>query len=397
LGNDNSYLNATYRTPLVRGWSLNTGLALTLDQKTLRPDVQALRERDESAVARVVLTNDSASTWFNLKMGVEGYAQRNRQDYQATPETTSISVGAEEQRGSAFAENELVLTNRLAGRVGARAEYSALLGRWNAAPRVGLAYKTGGHSQVSAAWGWFYQTPATDLLRISSSLQFERAEHFMLGYQRVVRDRTLRAEIYQKNYTHLTTFDRAAPYTPASYRNAGGGYARGLDVFWRDRTTFPKADYWVSYGLLDTRRQFRADPVLTVPTFAARHNLSLVGKYWVQQLHTQVGFTYAYGSGRRYHNPNQPGYNQSTLPAYQDLSLNVSYLTHWFGQFTIVYVSASNVLGRNNIFGYNYASTADASGQYQRVAVTPPAPRMLFLGAFISINKKKVDLNVRPD
>ncbi len=398
LANDNAYLNATYRAPLTRGWSLNTGLALTQDDNRISPDVQTVHDLDRSAVARLVLTNDSASTWFNLKMGLEGYAQRYRQHYQAAPEAPTRTLGVAEQRGAGFVESELVLTNKLAARAGLRAEYSALLGRFNAAPRLGLAYKTGANSQLSAAGGWFYQTPTTDLLRISPNRQFERAAHYLLTYQRLAHNRTLRAEIYQKDYTRLTTYDGARPFDPAAYRNAGSGYARGLDLLWRDRTTIKKADYWVSYGFLDTRRQFRADPVPAVPTFAARHSLSVVGKYWVQKLHTQVGFTYSYGSPRRYHNPNLPGYNQSRLPAYQDLSLNVSHLTHWFGQFTIVYVSASNLTGRANIYGYSYADAPDASGQLRSVAVTPPAPRMLFVGVFVSINKTaKVDLNERPD
>ncbi|WP_201980642.1 TonB-dependent receptor [Hymenobacter rubidus] len=398
LANDNLYLNTSYRAPLRRGWSLNTGLALTQDDNRIQPDVQSVHDLDRSAVARLVLTNDSASTWFNLKMGLEGYAQRYRQQYQSSAEAPALRLGVDEQRAAAFAESELVLTNKLAGRAGLRTEYSAALGRFNAAPRLGLAYKTGENSQLSAAWGYFYQSPTTDLLRISHALQFERAEHYLLTYQRMVKDRTLRAEIYQKNYAQLTTFDAANLYNPTTYRNNGGGYARGLDVLWRDRTSFKKADYWVSYGWLDTRRQFRADPTMAVPTFAARHNLSVVGKYWLQGIHTQVGFTYSYGSPRAYNDPNLPGYNQGRLPTYQDLSLNASYLTHWFGQFTIVYVSASNVLGRQNIYGYTFAGQPDASGQLRSVAVTPPAPRMLFVGVFISINKNtKVDFNEKPE
>ena len=398
LANDNAYLNVTYRAPLRRGWSLNTGLALTHDDNTLRPDVQTVHDVDQSAVARLVLTNDSASTWFNLKMGLEGYAQRYRQQYQASPETPALNLAVDEQRAAGFVESEMILSHRLAGRVGLRTEYSALLNQFNAAPRLGLAYKTGASSQLSAAWGHFYQTPTTDLLRVSRALSFERAEHYMLTYQRIVNDRTLRAELYHKNYTQLTTFSATQPYNPTTYQNAGSGYARGLDVLFRDRGTFKMADYWISYGFLDTRRQFRQDPVSAIPTFAARHNLSVVGKYYVARMHTQFGFTYSYGSGRRYFDPNQPGYNQATLPAYQDLSLNASYLTNWFGQFTIVYVSASNILGRQNIYGYNYAASPDASGQRPSSAVIPPAPRMLFVGVFISINKtSKVDLNQRPD
>ena len=397
LSNTNEYLNTTYRAPLRRGWSVNTGLALSRDDNDVRPGTQAIREVEQSAVGRLVLTNDSASTWFNLKLGAEGLAQRYRQTYRADPAGAVQTLGFDEQRGAAFAESEVVLSHRLAGRAGVRAEYSALLGRWNAAPRLALAYQTGGNSQLSAAWGYFYQTPTNDLLRFTHALEFERARHYLLNYQHIANNRTLRAEIYQKDYGRLVTYDPATAYRAEAYQNAGHGYARGLDLFWRDRTSLKNVDYWVSYGFLDTRRQYRTDPGLAVPTFAARHSLNVVAKYWVQPLHTQFGLTYAYGSPRAYHDPNQPGYNQGRTPSYQDVSLSASYITRWFGQYTIVYVAASNVLGRANVYGYRYAAAPDASGQYQGVALTPSAPRMLFVGVFISINKKKTDINQAPD
>jgi hypothetical protein len=398
LQNDNAYLNTTFRSPLRGGWSLNTGLALTHDDNRTRPDVQAVRDLEQSAVARLVLTNDSASTWFNLKLGTEAYAQHYQQQYQPSAETTTRTLSFNEQRAAAFTESDLVLTKRLAGRAGLRTEYSALLHDYSVAPRLALAYQIGAASQLSAAWGRFYQTPTNDLLRISTNLNFEQAEHLLLTYQRIANNRTLRAEIYHKTYRQLTTFDPQNPYNPTAYRNAGHGYAQGLDLFWRDKTTFKKLDYWVSYGYLDTRRQYRADPVAAVPTFAATHNLSIVAKYWAQKLHTQFSGTYSYGSPRRYNDPSTTAYNQGRTPAFHDLSLNASYLTTLFGQFTIIHVSASNVLGRHNIFGYRYADSPAASGQLDRVAVTASVPQMLFVGVFISINKKaKVDLETAPD
>ena len=397
LANDNLYLNTTYRAPLRRGWGLNTGLALTRDDQTARPDAQTVRDLEQSAVARLVLTNDSASTWFNVKIGAEGLAQHYRQTYQANAETPVLRTGFDEQRATVFTESEVVLTKRLAGRVGLRGEYSGLLHRANLAPRLALALQMGAYSQLSAAWGHFYQTPTTDLLRFGSPLNFERAQHLLLTYQRVVGTRTLRAEAYRKTYTQLATYDPARAFDPAAYANAGGGYAQGLDLFWRDRTTVRNLDYWVSYGFLDTERRFRADPVANVPTFAARHSLSVVAKYWVPKIHTQIGGTYAYTGPRTYTDANQPGYHQARTPAYHDLSLNLSYLTTVFGQFTILHVAVSNVLGANQIFGYRYAAAPDASGQYGRVAQTPGAPRMLFVGCFITLGKKKVDLNQSPD
>lgn len=399
LANDNLYLNTTFRAPLRRGWSLNTGLALTRDVQATRPDVQTVREQEQSAVARLVLTNDSAATWFNLKMGVEGLAQRYRQTYQARPEAEVRALGFTEQRAAAFAESEVVLSRRLAGRAGLRGEYSGLLGRANLAPRLALAYQTGTHSQLSAAAGLFYQSPTNDLLRYgyAAPLGFERARHLLLTYQRIAGPRTLRAELYRKDYTALVTYDPADPFRPGAYQNAGAGYAQGLDLFWRDRSTVKNLDYWVSYGFLDTKRQYRADPVAAVPGFAARHSLSVVAKHWLPKLQTQVGLTYAYTGPRAYNDPNRPGYQQGHTPAYQDLSLNLSYLTRILGQFTILHAAVSNVLGQNQVFGYHYASIPDASGQYGRVALTPGAPRLLFVGVFISINKEKADLSQAPD
>jgi len=399
LHNGNGYLNASFRSPLRGGWSLQTGAALTRDDNTVRPDVARVQEIEQSLVARVVLTNDSAGTKWTLKLGAEGLGQQYRRTYQEAEDAPVWRTGRfTERRASAFVEADVSLAERLMARAGGRAEYSGLLGRGNVAPRLAVAWQTGAHSSVSGAYGLFYQTPTNDLLRVTSALRFEEAQHAMLTYQRTHNNQTLRAEAYHKTYDHLTVFDGQQPTEASTYRSTGTGYARGLDLYWRDRKTLKNTDYWISYGLLDTRRQFREDPVSAVPTFAARHNLNVVGKYWVAKLHTQVGFTASYGSPRRYHNPNEEGYNQGRLPSYQDLSLNASYLTTIAKQFTIIYVSVSNVLGRENVFGYRFADTAAPDGSYGRAAVMPSAPRMLFVGVFISINKKRpADVNTAPE
>ncbi|GAB3839760.1 TonB-dependent receptor [Hymenobacter jeollabukensis] len=409
LRNNNEYLNATFRTPLRRGWSLQSGLAGTRDEQDIRPDVQRVHELEQSLVGRAVLTNDSAGTYWNLKLGAEGLLQRYQQQYQPdAAEALTLRSGFDETRVAAFAESDMAFTNQLVARAGGRAEYSRVLGRWNVAPRLALAYQLGEGTQLSGAWGYFYQTPANDLLRFGQynpALRFERATHYLVSYQRIKNDRTLRLEAYYKDYAHLTRYvplgltgNVLLPLAPASYQSTGRGYARGVDLFWRDKKTVKGLDYWVSYGLVDTRRQQRQDPVPAVPTFASRHNLAVVGKYWVSRLHTLLGGTFSYGSPRRYYDPNRAGYNQGRTPSFQDLSLNLSYLTSIRKNLTIVHLSCSNVLGRNNVFGYRYAATPDATGSYQGVAVTPSAPRMLFVGLLISINKKRpADTETAPE
>ncbi|SDY33668.1 TonB-dependent receptor [Hymenobacter psychrophilus] len=393
LRSGNAYLNATFRSPLRRGWSLQSGLAASRDDQRLRPDSVRLRTLEQALVGRVVLTNDSVHARFNVKIGAEGLVQQVNQTVQphvADPLTYRPEFG--EQRASGFVESDFQLTDRLAGRVGGRTEYSALLNRWNAAPRLALAYQTTENSSLSAAYGHFYQTPDNSLLLVAAPrLNFERARHAVLTYQYTHNGRLLQLEGYQKTYSQLVRFDGRNFRNPLGYNNGGAGYARGLDVLWRDRATVKNLEYYVSYGFLDTKRQYRQDPVPAVPTFAARHNVSGVTKYWVPALHTLFGATYSYGSPRRYHDFNQPeaGYNQGRLPAFQDLSLNASYLTRIMGQFAIVHLSVNNALARPNVYGYRYAQQPSAAtGQLNRVAITPTAPRMVFLGVFVSINKK---------
>ncbi len=400
LRNDNYYLNTTYRTALRRGWSLNAGLALAREHNDVRPEPQQIDELERTATARLVLTNDSASTWFNLRLGTEATAQRYDLRYRATAEAPLYTPGFGEQRTAVFGESDLSLAPRLTGRVGLRGEYSALLNKASLAPRLALAWQLGASGQLSAIGGLYYQNPTNDLLRVQPKLGFERAAHYLLSYQRSTASRTLRAELYLKDYQHLVRYTYYNVLDASAYANTGHGYARGLDVFWRDRyQTFKKVDYWVSYGLLDTRRQYRADLASAVPIFAATHSLSVVGKYWLEKQHLQLSTTLSYGSPRAYYDPNQPGYNQGRTPSFQQLDLSLSYLTHLAGQFAIVHLAMTNVLGRNNLYGYRYATAPDAlTGQYAGVPVHQLAPQLVVAALLISINKKTPgDTSVAPD
>ncbi|MBL7877846.1 MAG: TonB-dependent receptor, partial [Cyclobacteriaceae bacterium] len=95
-----------------------------------------------------------------------------------------------------------------------------------------------------------------------------------------------------------------------------------------------------------------------------------------------------YSSGRTYFNPNKPlnEFNSDKTASYQDLSANVAYLPK---NNLILYVSCTNLLGRDNIFGYQYSVVPDANGFYPRQPIRQAAPRFLFLGVFITLSKNK--------
>ncbi len=217
---------------------------------------------------------------------------------------------------AAFAETEVYLSRKLAGRVGVRSEYSSYLSRFNLAPRLSFAYKTGEYSQVSLAAGQFYQNPDYRYLYQNSDLNFERADHLILNYQLIKNKRTFRIEGFYKNYAQLVREFTGVPGSPYRYdanpyrfpwgrtTNGGNGYAQGFDVFWRDQKTIKNFDYWLTYSYVDTKRLFQQFQRAATPTFVSNHNASLITKRWFEKITTSASLTYAYTSGRPYFNPN---------------------------------------------------------------------------------------------
>jgi len=173
-------------------------------------------------------------------------------------------------------------------------------------------------------------------------------------------------------------------FDPETYLFDGRGYARGLDVFWRDSKSIANTDFWISYSFLDTKRLYQDFPNEVAPSFASAHNFSLVTKTFVTEIKSQIGLTYSFASPRSYHNPNDSDFMSGRTPSYHDLSFNVSYLMN---SQVIVHAMVNNALGIKNVFGYRYADEPNAEGVFARRPIGPAAPRILFLGVFITLSK----------
>jgi hypothetical protein len=74
--------------------------------------------------------------------------------------------------------------------------------------------------------------------------------------------------------------------------------------------------------------------------------------------------------------------------SYNSLSFNWAYLV---SQQKILYFSVSNVLGSQNVFGYEYANNPDNTGFYNRKEIVPTADRFFFVGFFWTISNDKKD------
>jgi vitamin B12 transporter len=301
---------------------------------------------------------------------------------------------ADDHFKAAFAEADVYITNDLAAKLGGRFEHSSLLNKTNAVPRVSLAYKVGNKAQASLAYGIFYQKPEKDnFLRgyLFNDLLYTKATHYIANYQKVSKDYTLRLEAFYKKYQHLVkTYDADGNGAVDSIGNGGFGNAKGIELFWRDRKTLKNVDYWISYSYLDTKRDFMNYPYAIQPNFAATHTASLVVKKFVTKLKTQFNGSYTFASGRPYYNirfDNNAGKfhiaDQGKTIPYHSLSFSVNYLPD-IGRkdakrFIVWVFSINNVLGNDQIFGYNYSFNG-----MRKEPVLPTARQFFFLGCFMS-------------
>ncbi|HMJ67315.1 MAG TPA: TonB-dependent receptor [Cyclobacteriaceae bacterium] len=375
LTNKYGYGNGSYQQTLNDRWNVRGGLSYTYNSNDLKVDGLPASETEKGMHAKVVVEN-TISDKVEVRFGTETIGR----SYTAQQEQ---SVSFNENIYAAFAESEAYANKHLVAKAGARIEYNSLNGQTGIDPRLSVAYKPGEKGQFSFAYGRFRQSAANQYVRVNTDLKSEKAEHFIVNYQVINNNRTFRVEAYYKKYDALVKFDGGDVNLPA---NSGDGFARGVELFWRDNKTIKNVDYWVSYSFLDTERDYLNFPYSATPSFASKHNFSVVYKHFITALKSQLGLTYSFGSGRPYYDPNAVKFNGSLTPYYQDVSANISYLPR---NWLIVYASCTNLLGRENIFGYQYATTPDANGVYAGRALRQAANRFLFMGVFITISKNK--------
>jgi CarboxypepD_reg-like domain/TonB-dependent Receptor Plug Domain len=381
LTNDYRYLNVAYKNVLTDNWSLRGGVSYSQNADDRATENNSTYDKEMGIHVKALLEG-SLSEHMELKTGLE-VLQRNYDEVVEPLEGQQTSNGFDELIAAGFTEADIYLSNSFVTRIGVRSEYNARLGKANLDPRISLAYKVNQTGSFSLAYGKFRQSPRSEWLRIRPALEEEKADHYIASYQRVEKNRTFRAELYYKRYYNLVKFD---DNPESSLYNGGTGYARGFEFFWRDHSTFPNTDYWISYSYLDTRRDYLNFPYPVTPSFASAHNISVVYKYFISSLKSQVGMTYSFASGRPYDNPNKGAFNGEKTPNYQDLSINIAWLPR---PNLILYLSATNLLGRDNIFGYEYSEEPDDYGFYKSRAVRQPARRFLFLGVFLTFSKSK--------
>lgn len=384
LNNNNFYLNGSYQGVLNDTWTLFGGVSYTRAKNNLNVIESVINDTENSLHAKVKLKN-RISNRLKLYFGAEYFATDFKETYEDDT-IDKVNYGYNNNIAAAYAEADIFLSKKLAFKTGLRGEYSELFKEFTLAPRMSLAYKTTDKSQVSLAYGNFYQNPSSNILKFNQDLKAENTSHYIFNYQYNVDRKIFRAEAYYKTYNNLVKYDSDFTNFDSNYNNNGSGFARGIDFFWRDSKSIKNFDYWLSYSFLDTERDYQNYLEKAQPNFANTHNLSLVGKYWIDKWRSQVGFSYAYASGRTFTNPNETGFLNDKTKAFNSLSLNWAYL---ISPQKILYASVNNVLGFKNINGYQYANTPNANGNFNRRALQPATDQFFFVGFFWTISEDK--------
>lgn len=381
MNNRYGYANVAYNMPLNERWLVRAGLSYTGNANDLMVGDSPFNEQEQGEHLKVVFEN-TVSQKVDVRLGTEMLL---RQYHAAEYDTLSgerREAQFDETITATFGETEVYRSEEVAAKVGVRFEHNALTNEWAIDPRISLAYKPFVKGQFSLAYGTFRQTPKNEYLRINTALNSERAEHYIVNYQVITERRTFRTEVFYKKYGHLVKYGADHLET----NNDGSGFAKGAEIFWRDSKTFKSVDYWISYSFLDTKRLYLDYPQEAMPSFASKHNFSFVYKHFITPLKSQLGLTYSFASPRPYNDPNTDEFNGGRTPSYHDLSANVSYLPkNWI----ILYISCTNLLGRNNVFGYEFSAIPDATGAYTSRPITQPAKHFMLIGCFITLSKNK--------
>lgn len=377
VANSNSFLTSNLNLPVGESDNLYLGASTAWNHSDVTYNENDVKSPDFHLHLKAKYNHEFNDKQL-LNTGVEVFYAHV--DQHITDLEGSVDLDYLNYNTTFYAELDHYLTERLVFRLGGRFAYQSLLKSATAEPRFSMAYQLNEFSQFSLATGQFYQTPNQDYLLVTDDLKQERAQHYILNFQRIKDRKVFRIETYLKDYDHLVRFTDA--YDPGTYSNGGEGYAYGVDVFWRDRGGVKHVDYWVSYSWLKTERLFEDYPVKATPSFSSAHNMSFVVKMFIPAIKSQLGATYSITSGRPYEDPNRDGFNESMTQLYHDLSFNMAYLPT---PNLVIYCSATNLLGQDQLFGYRYSDAPNEQGLYQSEAIRLPAKRFLFLGCFLTI------------
>lgn len=397
--NKNLYVNVNYQDFVSRDWKLFAGASYNKTLESGKVSTAAsgsLTSQGSSQLSTAdYFQNDevwhqkiSLSRKFRgsslINFGAELLENSRREGY------AEMSRKYRDVLAAGFAESELYFTDQLNLKSGLRLESSDYLRQLNLAPRTALYYQPDPAHKVVASYGWYYQKPDDSFLAQTAALDYEKSIQYALEYEFKLLFRIFRLSVYQKYYQQLVkiktpVFSGFQAYGPPlkieGFNNNGKGYARGVDVFWKDKQSLDFMEYYVSYSYLDTKRDYIDFEASARPSFAPEHTFNLVAMSITTNARWQFSGTYTFSSGRSYYNPLNPVFMSDRTQQNHNFSIGINHLPTWIKGFSAFNLNLNNVFGFKNVYGYRYAY--DGS---RRTAILPPARRSVLLSFLMNID-----------
>lgn len=377
LGEDNVYLNATCRHQTGGGWHWFAGTAFSSYKQRIGNAAVAGDNWMESQreLHLKVKAYKRFSPSFRLDMGVEGYIRCYESHYRllAANDLRRISPAI----GAAFFSATYYPWEHWKAKLSFRTEYVSLNRKMNFSPRLAVNYYWG-DVMLSGVVGRYTQLPENKYLARQPKLKSEACVQYNVGVRYEHEGRFYKVEAYYKDYNRLALAEGRAGQpaeTEALFLTSHGyGRSKGIDFFFRDLTLWKDLEYELSYTYNVTKRKYREYPELTTPQYATRHNASVVVKYSLRRLHTIIGLTNRFSSGRPFHNPALPGLMNDEVKPYNSLDIGLTFLPT---KKIIIHASATNILCRRNEFGRVDGKPVLASSDH-----------FFYVGIYVTLGKK---------
>ena len=378
MKDDNFYLNSTFQKTTESGYKIFAGAAFSyknehIDNAVIPADSYLDREWEVHMKAKAT---KRYTDFLRVNAGMENFIRHDETAYSYFSTVHSDSIN--HSIGAVFATAILNISSDLYAELSERMEYTGINNVWNSNPRVALSYNLKG-IHFSGIVGKYTQLPENKYLLLNKNLLTGQCIQYVGGMYFEKKDKVYRIETYYKKYTDL------ALQEPTVLNSDGYGYSKGVDVFFNDRALFKNFEYMLAYSYNVSKRKYQDYTELSMPQYASTHNATVSMKYNITALKSILGITNRFASGRPYHDPTKEGLMNSTAGFYNSVDMSLTYLA---SKKVILYASATNLLGRQNVYNYNYTADANSPGGYRKIPVIDSSNHFIYIGIFITLSGK---------
>jgi hypothetical protein len=136
------------------------------------------------------------------------------------------------------------------------------------------------------------------------------------------------------------------------------------------------------YSYNHAEKQYDGFREKVAPDYMAKHVGNITLKYWLAAPMSVLSVNYGLSSGAPYYGTAYPYERLGTTPFRNNLSVSLSYLPK---KWIVIHLACQNVLGYNNIYGYEYSEKHPRL----RKEIVNPSRRFFVLGVFLTLSKDK--------